>query len=37
MKEMMTITEAAKRVGVSRRIIVRWEAAGEGCKSKKGL
>ncbi len=35
MKEMMTITEAAKRVGVSRRIIVRWEAAGKVAKAKR--
>ncbi len=37
MNNMMSITEAAERVGVSIRTIMRWEAAGEGCKGKKGL
>ncbi len=37
MKNMMSITEAAERVGVSTRTITRWEAAGKGGKGKKGL
>ncbi len=35
MKTMMSITEAAESVGVSRRTIVRWEAAGKVAKAKR--
>ncbi len=35
MNAMMSITEAAERVGVSRRTIVRWEASGKVAKAKR--
>ncbi len=35
MNAMMSITEAAERVGVSRRTIMRWEAAGKVAKAKR--
>ncbi len=35
MKNMMSITEAAERVGVSTRTITRWEAAGKVAKAKR--
>ncbi len=35
MKNMMLITEAAVRVGVSTRTIKRWEVAGKVVKAKR--
>ena len=35
MKHMISITEAAERVGVSVRTITRWEAAGKVAKAKR--
>jgi excisionase family DNA binding protein len=35
MNEFMTITEAAERVGVSTRTIMRWEATGKVRKAKR--
>ncbi len=35
MNNMMSITEAAERVGVSTRTIMRWEAAGKVAKPKR--
>ncbi len=35
MNNMMTITEAAVRVGVSTRTIKRWEFAGKVAKAKR--
>ncbi len=35
MNNMMTITEAAVRVGVSTRTIKRWEIAGKVAKAKR--
>jgi DNA-binding transcriptional MerR regulator len=35
MKRMMSIIQAAVRVGVSRRTIMRWEAAGKVAKAKR--
>ncbi len=35
MKTMMSIAEAAESVGVSRRTIMRWEAAGKVAKAKR--
>ncbi len=35
MNNMMSITEAAERVGVSIRTILRWEAAGKVVKAKR--
>jgi DNA-binding transcriptional MerR regulator len=35
MKKMMSITEAAESVGVSRRTLMRWEAAGKVAKAKR--
>ncbi len=35
MKKMMSVTEAAESVGVSRRTLMRWEAAGKVAKAKR--
>ncbi len=35
MNNMMSITEAAERVGVSTRTIMRWETAGKVRKAKR--
>ena len=35
MKRMMSIIQAAMRVGVNKRTIMRWEAAGKVAKAKR--